>query len=263
MATPQQQTQYDVLWITTEGNPLLPASAVPTMNKTLFTNAKQVIKAINEVFKNNQITQSSLDSFIKNFNIYVLLIGDTYADSTLSPKLTNIANNVILALDSLSSAIKKLDDTVGKKADSRVTDDIAKSIEGINKSIISMTDSIKTGTGGGGSVAQQIFNLGPCNLPSSSTSIYNSVGFIAIPAELQSKIDFLKPPRIQIFASCSGNVNGNNKISKSFNALVYDSINFDSKRYRAGYTTDKTYLAILVCNSSDAIYAPQINLIIE
>lgn len=156
MATTQQQQQYDVLWLTTEGNPLLPVSPVPTLNKSLATNSKQVIKAINEVLKNGQGTQASLDSFINNFNTFVALIGDTYADSTLSPKLTSIADNVILALDSLSNAIKSLEETIVDKADSSVTDEISKSIIDINESISSITDAINTGTIGSGSGGSDI-----------------------------------------------------------------------------------------------------------
>lgn len=266
MATVQQQEQYDVLWATTEGNSLLPASTVPTLNKSLATNAKQIIKAINEVLKNNQGTQSSLDSFIKNFNTYVALIGDTYADSTLSPKLTNIADNIILALDSLNQSIQGLDKTIKDKADTSVTDDITKSIKSINDSLNSLSDSIKNETSGGGSVAQQIINLGSTYLPYSTTSIYDDVAFLPLSADIQSKIDFSKPPRVQIFASCSGNYYTNNRntcTSKSFKALVYDSINPDYKRFRVGYTSDKSFLAISVCNSGDSFSSPQVNLILE
>lgn len=262
-ATAQQQEQYDVLWLTTEGNPLIPASPVPTINKSLATNAKQIIKAINEVLKDNQLTQASLDSFINNFNTFVALIGDTYADSTLSPKLTNIAGNIILALDTLSKAIEGLDDTIAKKADSSVTDSISKSISDINISLSTLSNSIQNVTSGGGSVAQQIFNLGSCNLPYSTTSIYDDVAFLPLSADIQSKIDFSKPPRIQIFASCSGNYYGATKTSKSFKALIYDSFYFDPKRFRIGYTPDKVFLAIMVCSSADSMSAAQINLIIE
>lgn len=153
MATAQQQSQYDVLWLTTATNPLLPYSTIASQNKSLATTNKQVIKAINEVLKNNQITQASLDSFITNFNTFITLVGDTYADSSLLPKLQAVGENVILAVDALSQTMKSLDTTIQGKADTAeleginsVIDDLTESLDNINTAIANGS----LGSGGGG-----------------------------------------------------------------------------------------------------------------
>jgi hypothetical protein len=252
MATAQQQEQYDVLWLTTEGNPLLPASSVPTLNKSLATNAKQIIKAINEVLKNNQGTQISLDSFIKNFNTYATLIGDTYADASLSPKLTNIADNIILALDSLNTSIQGLDKTIKDKADTSITDDITKSIKNINDSLSTLSDSIKNGTSGGIAVAKTIINLGSCNVPYSTTSVYQRYALVSIPSDVIPKIDFNKPINVQIFHTCYG----------GFETLFFDSSKMDFSKLEVGYSADKKSVGIFN-NTGSSLSVSRLNLILE
>lgn len=258
MATTQQQQQYDVLWTTTESNPLLPVSPVPTINKSLITNAKQIIKAINEVFKNNQGTQSSLDSFIKNFNIFATLVGDTYADSTLSPKLDAIGDNIILALDSLSAAIKELGKSIADKADTSTTNEISDAIAKINESIKNINSAIESGAigAGGGTMAQEIVDLGSCNIPMSSTSLYKCMAYIDIPSDVIPKINFNKPLRLQIYKSYTGGY------VKNFDTLIFDNgINLGNDLFNVGYTQDKTSIAIL--NIKYSITNAKVNLVIE
>lgn len=255
MATSQQQEQYDVLWSTTEGNPLLPASSVPTLNKSLATNAKQIIKAINEVLKNNQGTQNSLDSFIKNFNTYVALIGDTYADSTLNPKLTNIADNIILALDSLSESIKELDKTIKDKADTSVTDNITKSIKNINDSLSTLSDSIKKGTAGGGKLMDtKTVSLGAVTVPYDYSSIFNRMAYIPLSQALKDEIDFSKRLRVELFNSFikAG-------YAKDF-ILSFCNTDLNENSINIGFTTDHNYL-VLANKTSSTLQLYNVNLI--
>lgn len=258
MATVIEQDQYNVLWQTTATNPLLPYSAIASQNKSLATNAKQVIKAINEVLTNNKLTQSTLDSFMTNFNTFVALIGDTYADLTLTPKLDAIGDNVILALDSLSVAIKGLGESLADKTDTSTTKEISNTITQINKSISAIDTTLKNGVigSGGGTVAQEIINLGSCNLPRSSTSVYQSMAYIIIPSAVIPKINFNKPLRLQIYQGYTGGY------AKSFDALMYDNgINLGNDILSIGYTQDKTSIAIM--NNKYTISASKVCLIIE
>lgn len=254
MATAIEQQQYNNLWLTTGTNPLLSYSAIASQNKSLATNAKQIIKAINEVLANNQGTQATLDSFMNNFNTFVALIGDTYADSTLSPKLDAIGDNVILALDALSTAIKGLGDTIADKADTSTTNEIGEAIIQINKSIDNINSAIKSGAigSGGGTVAQEIINLGACNVPYSTTSVYQRYALITIPTDVLPKIDFNKPIRLQIFHTCYG----------GFDALYFDSSKLDFSKLEVGYSTDKTKVGIFN-NTGSLFSASKLLLIIE
>jgi hypothetical protein len=111
MATPltldvRKQMQVDVLWNTMADNELLPYSAVPSLNKQLTTDNKDVIQAVNELLTKIKINDTTVTNFNNIFNTYV---GNYELETTDWDNLKKIDRNVIRAVYSLYQRILTLE----------------------------------------------------------------------------------------------------------------------------------------------------------
>jgi len=102
MATTEQQQQYNVLWSTTDANPLLPPNNLTVLNKALQTPEKQVVKAINSLKSNSDVLNNNIASITTWANN---LIGDTNIHPELKTGLEKIGNSVIEAIINLEKTL--------------------------------------------------------------------------------------------------------------------------------------------------------------
>lgn len=93
--TDLQDLQFDALGTSTSGNPELPASGLPAVNKALKTTSKVVIGAINEVKSGSDSTSAAFTNFSAFYNT---IIGDAKATPSLATDLGKIDQNILLAV---------------------------------------------------------------------------------------------------------------------------------------------------------------------
>ena len=118
--TELNQHQSDVLIEFLAANPLLPKSAVQSLNKGLNTTKQQIIPAINEVLGSLKTLNTTT---IASLSQQAGIVGDTMADPTLKTRLVAYAPSVIDAILKLADEIASLK----AKATDRY-DDFAQSI---------------------------------------------------------------------------------------------------------------------------------------
>ena len=82
-----QKLQNAILDKTTESNPYLASSAIPSLDKSLKTTSKRIIKAINEVKSSVDTVNAKFITFSDSYNI---ILGDTFSN----PQLTTDLNKV-------------------------------------------------------------------------------------------------------------------------------------------------------------------------
>ena len=87
--------QWDALYESTENNPYLPYKTSASLNKSLLTNNKRIIKAINEILEIAETANQSVVDFASRFNS---IIGDEMADPTLLENLRSIDENFFKAI---------------------------------------------------------------------------------------------------------------------------------------------------------------------
>lgn len=89
------QLQSDVLWESIADNPLLAEHAIASLDKSLKTTNKRIIKAINEVLTESNKSLEAVNGFTSRFN---LVLGDEITDPTLLDKIYEIDTNFFNAI---------------------------------------------------------------------------------------------------------------------------------------------------------------------
>lgn len=93
-----QKIQYDVLWTSIVNNGYLPASQIEVLNKSLKTDSKIIIKAINEVLIKSEAAQQAVARFKDRFN---RIIGDEISDPETAANLEELNKNIINTIHEL------------------------------------------------------------------------------------------------------------------------------------------------------------------
>jgi hypothetical protein len=87
--------QYDILWQSIEGNPKLAYSPVPSLDRSLKTTNKRIIKALNELKDGLALNQTGVDEFNVRMRDE---IGDTRSFPELVTNLKKVDGNVLSAI---------------------------------------------------------------------------------------------------------------------------------------------------------------------
>lgn len=95
--------QWDALYESTENNPYLPYKTSATLNKSLLTNNKRVIKAINEILEKAETASQTVIDFSSRFNN---IMGDEMSDPTLLANLREIDENFFKAIVKIYNDLK-------------------------------------------------------------------------------------------------------------------------------------------------------------
>lgn len=135
-----QKLQYDLLWNSIRNNAYLPASDIEILNKSLNTNAKSIIKAINEVHKRSLTVQDTLYKFQLLFNGTTGEVTKLNIESDpMYAKLRQCGNNVIDALYSLKTQFQSLYNSCQEQAND-VDEKLASFQETINNANAIITE---------------------------------------------------------------------------------------------------------------------------
>lgn len=167
------QAQFEILFDDLSDNNLLPYNKLPVLNKSLLTESKVIIKAINEL--KGRI--DGIDSQFLSFGqLYDSLIGDSKSDATLKENLLKIDDNILKAIykiyemsfgdpsvpidvsqlgTNIYACLIKLDELIKLKADKTYVDDeLNKKSDKANtytKEEVDQLISTSPGSGSGGS----------------------------------------------------------------------------------------------------------------
>jgi hypothetical protein len=99
------QHQYDLFWSAMDQNPLLTYSSVTTLNKQLATNAKSIIKAMNELVTTLSTNTNTVGNFSNVFNSNV---GNPDLDTADWTNLHKIDTNVIKSIYKVYTSLGQL-----------------------------------------------------------------------------------------------------------------------------------------------------------
>lgn len=127
--------QWDALYESIENNPYLPYKT-NSLNKSLTTTNKRIIKAINEVNDSASNSKELVDSFVARFNN---VIGDETADPNLFNELKKIDTNFFKAIVTINNKLS--DNTTKLESLESVDNDIQSAIDDLQKAIAKLEEN--------------------------------------------------------------------------------------------------------------------------